>query len=95
MANFSIYEICMLLCFGASWPVAIHKSWTSKTNRGKSLLFTCLLFVGYIFGILHKVFYKRDFVIILYAINLTLISIDIMLYFRNKKLDEERDAMLK
>ena len=91
----SIFEICMLVCFGSSWPVSIHKSWTSRTAKGKSLLFTCLLFFGYVFGILHKIFYMRDFVIALYALNLVLISIDICLYFRNRKLDAARDKYEK
>ena len=92
MAGFSILEICMLVCFGASWPVSIYKSWTSRTTKGKSLLFTCLLFIGYIFGILHKIFYHRDVVIALYALNLILISIDIGLYFRNRRIDAIRDG---
>ena len=90
MDNFSVFEICMLLCFGASWPVSIHKSWASRTAKGKSLLFMCLLVIGYGFGILHKIFYGPDIVIALYALNLVLISTDICLYFRNKKLDAAR-----
>ena len=84
----------MLVCFGASWPVSIHKSWTSRTAKGKSFLFTCLLCIGYIFGILHKIFYGLDFVIALYAVNLILISIDMCLYFRNKKIDAANDGKL-
>jgi hypothetical protein len=87
MGNFSIFEIGMLVCFGASWPVSIYKSWTSLTAKGKSLLFEILLFIGYVFGILNKLFFGRDIVIILYVINLILISIDISLYFRNRKID--------
>ena len=94
MGNFSVFEICMLICFGASWPVSIYKSWTSRTAKGKSFVFSCLLLVGYIFGILHKIFYRRDFVIALYALNLILISIDMCLYFRNRKIDEIRDGGL-
>ena len=92
MTHFSVFEIGMLVCFGASWPVSIYKSWTSRTAKGKSFLFTCLLFVGYIFGILHKILYNRDAVIALYALNLILISIDMCLYFRNRKLDAARDG---
>ena len=94
MGKISIFEIGMLVCFGASWPASIYKSWTSCTAKGKSLLFTCLLFVGYIFGILHKIFYVWDYVIALYALNLILISIDICLYFRNLKIDALHDSKL-
>ncbi|MCL1828258.1 MAG: hypothetical protein FWG32_02050 [Oscillospiraceae bacterium] len=93
MGSFSVFEICMLLCFGASWPVSIYKSWTSRTAKGKSFLFMCFLFVGYIFGILHKIFYHPDFVIALYALNLLLISTDACLYFKNKKSDAEREGI--
>jgi len=88
----SVYEFCMLVCFGASWPVSIYKSLTSHTVKGKSFLFTFLLFIGYIFGILHKIFYHWDIVVVLYALNLVLISIDMGLYYRNRKLDAIRDG---
>jgi len=91
MGKLSVFEIGMLICFGASWPASIYKSWTSRTAKGKSFLFICMLLIGYIFGILHKIFYGRDVVIALYALNLILILIDICLYFRNRKLDAERD----
>ena len=94
MGDFSIFEIGMLVCFGASWPVSIYKSWTSRTAKGKSFLFTFLLFMGYVFGILHKIFYFHDIVIALYALNLILISIDMCLYVRNRKLDAARDSKL-
>ena len=86
--GFSVFEILMLVCFAASWPVSIYKSWKSHTDKGKSLLFEVLLFVGYIFGILHKCYHSPDFVIWLYVLNLVMISIDMALYFRNQKLDE-------
>ena len=34
-----ILETVMLLCFAAAWPASIHKSWVSKTRKGKSLSF--------------------------------------------------------
>jgi len=86
-----LLETCMLACFGASWPVSIYKSYTSRTAKGKSFLFVFLLLIGYIFGTAHKIFYERDFVIVLYILNLIFIAVDMYLYFRNQKLDEERD----
>ncbi len=83
----SIFEIIMLVCFGAAWPVSILKSWTSKTNNGKSLFFLFIVFIGYVAGVLHKIFYLPDAVIILYIINFTMILIDIMIYFRNQRFD--------
>ena len=33
-----ILEIIMLLCFGASWPLNVIKSWKARTTKGKSLV---------------------------------------------------------
>ena len=65
----SPFEIIMLICFGAAWPVSIYKSWTSRSVEGKSLFFLIIVLSGYIAGILHKIFYLYDGVIILYALN--------------------------
>jgi len=80
-----IFETLMLICFGAAWPLSIYKSCTSKSVEGKSVAFLFVLLVGYIFGILHKVFNSYDNVIFLYILNFIMVSIDTGLYFRNKK----------
>jgi len=85
----SIFEIIMLVCFGAAWPSSIYKSYTSRTSKGKSILFLFIVFLGYIAGIFHKVFYNLDFVIYLYALNSALVFWDITLYFRNYALDKQ------
>lgn len=77
----------MLICFGAAWPVSILKSWTARSNNGKSLFFLIIVLIGYIAGILHKIFYLSDAVIILYFINFTMITIDIIIYFRNERIE--------
>jgi len=81
-----IFEIIMLLCFGAAWPVSIYKSYTSGTTAGKSVIFLIIVLIGYIAGILHKVFNSLDFVIWLYVMNAAMVSIDILLYVRNRML---------
>jgi len=82
----SFFEIIMLVCFGAAWPVSIMKSWKSGTNEGKSLFFLFIVLTGYFAGILHKVFYLYDPVIALYIVNFAMITIDIVLYFRNERI---------
>ncbi len=82
----SIYEIVMLICFGLAWPLSIYKSYTSKSIEGKSIMFLYVILLGYMSGILHKLIYAKDMVIILYIINGLMVSIDILLYFKNKKL---------
>ena len=81
----SILEIIMLICFGAAWPFSIYKSYKSRKNTGKSIVFLFIVLSGYIAGVLHKIFYSYDSVIILYGLNCIMVSIDIMLYFRNRQ----------
>ena len=83
--DFSIFEICMLLCFGASWPFAVLKTYKTKNVEGKSILFLALMFTGYLAGILHKLIYHFDFVIALYIFNGLLVLTDILLYGLYKK----------
>jgi hypothetical protein len=40
---------------------------------------------GYFAGMLHKVLYNYDIVILLYGINFVMVSVDILLYFRNRR----------
>lgn len=87
----SIFESIMLLCFGAAWPFSIYRSYKSRSTAGKSLIFSVLLLIGYISGILHKIFYSYDNVIILYIINSVMVAIDILLYMRNKKYQESTE----
>lgn len=81
-----IFEILMLACFGAAWPFSIYKSYKSKSTGGKSVYFLIVIMVGYVAGILNKLFYHYDYVIYLYLLNLVMVFTDTMLYLRNKKL---------
>lgn len=82
--HFSVYEILMLICFGVSWPVAVFKTYKTKTVKGKSFLFLFLILLGYVFGIVHKVIYNFDYVIWLYILNGLLVLADMLLWFRYK-----------
>lgn len=75
----SFFEAGMLLCFGASWPFSVYKTWKSKTARGKSLIFLSLVFLGYLCGITHKLLYSRDLVILFYVLNAALVLADLVL----------------
>ena len=46
--------------------------------------FLVVVLVGYIAGIMHKIFFAFDFVIVLYIINFIMVFIDILLYGRNR-----------
>lgn len=80
----SIFEIVMLVCFGAAWPFSIYKSLKSREIAGKSLPFLFVVLVGYISGILHKLLFRYDQVIYLYALNALMVAVDIYLYLRNR-----------
>ena len=79
-----IFEIIMLVCFGLAWPFSIYKSWKSREVGSKSFIFLLALFVGYIAGIVHKLFFAYDPVIYLYILNGVLVGIDMALYVRNR-----------
>ncbi len=79
----SAFEALMLVCFGAAWPFSIWKSYRSRSNQGKSLLFMIIVGVGYASGIIHKVLYNYDLVLWLYLLNFMLVTTDIALFWRN------------
>lgn len=85
----SFFEIAMLVCFGSAWPFSIWKSWSSRNNSGKSLFFLLIVFLGYVAGVLHKVFYVYDPVIWLYALNGAMVFCDMLLYLRNKNFHQK------
>ena len=90
-----ILEIIMVLSFGASWPLNIIKSYRARTAKGKSLAFLCLVFFGYIAGIISKFlneaymasFASKWYVLVFYCLNLVMVGIDLILYARNRRLD--------
>ena len=85
MGYLSIFEAGMLICFGLAWPANIYKSIKSRSTKGKSAAFLIIVIVGYIFGIIHKILYSRDIIMILYIINLLMVMVDLILFYRNKK----------
>ncbi|PKN70810.1 MAG: hypothetical protein CVU54_04005 [Deltaproteobacteria bacterium HGW-Deltaproteobacteria-12] len=85
----SVFEIIMLVCFGVSWPVSIYKSYVSRSTKGKSLIFLYIVSAGYVAGILHKIFYHFDGVIVFYIINLLLVIADIALFYRNMWIEKQ------
>jgi hypothetical protein len=79
----SVFEMTMLVCFGAAWPASIYRSWVSRAIAGKSIIFLIIVETGYIAGIVHKLVYSLDGVILLYVLNAIMVLIDIALYCRN------------
>lgn len=86
----SIFEIIMLLCFGFAWPFSIRKSYVSRSNNGKSLVFLIVVIIGYLAGILHKILYNYDLVIWFYVLDMTMVIIDTSIYVRNYRLGHRK-----
>ena len=95
----NVFETIMLVCFGAAWPISIHRSLVSKKTTGKSLLFLIVLQIGYVAGILFKVTEYMENLktnagipmsinLYLYILNLTMITIDVCLFIRNRKIEK-------
>ena len=84
-----LLEITMIVSFGASWPLNVIKSWKSRTTKGKSLAFLCLIFFGYIAGIASKFLNEaymasigeKWYVLFFYFLNLIMVGVDLILYF--------------
>ena len=84
-----LLEAFMVISFGISWPASIIKSYTSKTAKGKSLFFLCMIIFGYGCGIVSKIMSGRiTYVFIFYVLNFVMVGIDMVLYFRNKRFDK-------
>lgn len=87
-----VFEFLMLCCFGFSWPFSIAKSWTSRSTKGKSLLFMLLIELGYIFGIVHKVLNNFNWVTWVYLVLFFVVLVDILLYFRNRVIERNEGS---
>ncbi len=84
----SIFEIIMLICFGAAWPLSIYKAYISRSTEGKSVLFLIVVLIGYVAGILNKIFNQYDQVIYLYLLNFIMVFIDLLIYYRNSRITD-------
>lgn len=96
-----LFEIIMIVSFGASWPLNVLKSYRARTTKGKSLAFLLLIFFGYIAGITSKLineaymaaFAEKWYVLFFYVLNLIMVGTDLILYVRNRKLDKENSVL--
>ena len=90
-----ILEATMLICFGASWPISVIKNIKAKTAKSMSLQFILLIILGYVAGITAKIISgKISYVLLVYAFNLIIVSVNLVVYFINRKLDSAREAAL-
>ncbi len=85
-----LLEALMVISFGISWPTSIVKSYTARTAKGKSLIFLCFILFGYACGIAAKIVTGSiTYVFVFYILNFVMVFCDLLLYFRNRRLDRE------
>ena len=91
MTNF--LEAFMLICFGLSWPLSLYKNIKANTAKSMSLQFTLLIITGYIAGITAKIVNNNfNYVLVIYILNLIIVSANIVVYFINLRYDKRSIA---
>lgn len=86
----AMFESIMLICFGLSWPLNVIKAYRARTTQGTSLPFILLIVTGYIAGITAKLISGQlNYVLIVYLLNLVIVSLNVVVYFRNLSLDKK------
>ena len=90
-----VFELLMIVCFGVSWPLNIIKAWKARTTKGSSVQFYFLILIGYLFGILSKAIKLHHgvstpgYVWFFYILNSVIVTMGILVWFRNKGLDRK------
>lgn len=97
----NIMEMMMVVCFGISWPLNIAKAWKARSAKGTSVLFYFFIWIGYIFAFIGKfasihihanqAWYVTVpwYVMFFYVVNIVMVSGGILIYYRNKMLDNK------
>ena len=94
----SILETIMIVSFGISWPMSIIRSYRSRSTKGKSILCSCFILVGYLCGLASKIINRVvggvpfNLAFYFYIPNIIMVATDICLYFRNRKLERQAAA---
>ena len=89
-----LLEAFMLVCFGLSWPINVMKAIKARSAKSMSLPFILLIISGYIAGISAKLLsHQINYVLVVYFINLAIVSVNLVVYFRNRHIDHENNAL--
>ncbi len=88
-----LLESTMLICFGLSWPMNLAKNIKARSASNMSLQFILLIITGYIAGISAKIYTHRfNYVLIVYLLNLVVVSANVVVYFINRRYDRQAMA---
>ncbi len=84
----NVLETLMIVFFGVAWPINLARAIRSRTAKGKSILFDCFALTGYLCGVVSKIlFHDYNLAFYFYFPNIIMVTMDIIIYFRNRKLD--------
>ena len=87
-----LLEAIMMICFGLSWPMALVKNLRAKSAKGMSLPFILLIISGYVAGMVAKIISNNiTYVLIVYLLNLIIVTMNLMVYFYNRRLDKKNE----
>lgn len=90
-----ILETVMLICFGVSWPISVYKNYKARTAVGTSVAFILMIMVGYVAGITAKIISgSASYVLVVYFLNLLMVGLNLLVYFRNRNLDKREEGGL-
>ena len=85
----NILEALMIISFGISWPINVSKALRSRSTKGKSILFDYLIIVGYFCGLASKIIsHTYNLAFYFYFPNIIMVTTDIIVYYRNRKLEK-------
>ena len=88
-----VFETIMIISFGISWPLSIIRSVRSRSTKGKSVLFSIFIAIGYICGIISKsITHTYNLAFWLYFPNVIMVCTDICLYFRNRAIERREEG---
>lgn len=82
MSGMSVFEMGMLICFAVAWPTSIYRALKTKNVENKNVIFSYIIGLGYILGMLHKIYYNWDLVIVFYIVNFLMVVYDYILYLK-------------
>ena len=88
---YGIFEVGMMLCFAAAWPLNIARAWKARTAIGSSPWFMVVIEVGYILGMINKVVNDDvNYVFAFYVLDFILVLIGLAIFVRNTAIDRSR-----
>ena len=87
-----LLETVMLICFGLSLHINVMKAIKARSAKSMSLPFILLIISGYVAGISAKILsHQINYVLIVYFINLAIVTVNLFVYFRNRHLDHQNE----